>query len=427
MQQNKIQMLRMSLQVAQANFQAEVELRQQTEEKLTKIVSEVIAMAYLLLGAGLAQAVSLGGRSLRDMPPVDMIRLVKMQVYEKLSRVQADVEAPPDGIAELESRLQALEEAYEGLEEALARSQRRVGQFEEEERKRRTVAEQMQPGQTQILNKEAQPKRTESLTPLGEWVIGSVPAEVDPGLLAKAERLLRTKPYEDGILRALIEVLGEGIACRRTETIRILENRGFGAASTIERRIGNAIDELGLIDTKQPKAEISGRATHLLRLTGLGLAVAKAILGRNPSRPLLDRLMARHKSPEHTLLNLEAAGLLRAIGGTVNLFPLPVKLPNGSTLDVDLLWRYEGQTRYVECERDTYKNRRQRQDKWHNLYQVTKNFWIVVPNPSAQKKLQSELVNWAVSDGYRFNLHLTNLARATVGNPWLYERRTGLP
>ena len=262
---------------------------------------------------------------------------------------------------------------------------------------------------------------------MGEWVIGSVPAEVDPGLLAKAERLLRTKPYEDGILRALIEVLGEGIACRRTETIRILENRGFGAASTIERRIGNAIDELGLIDTKQPKAEISGRATHLLRLTGLGLAVARAILGRNPSRPLLDRLMARHKSPEHTLLNLETAGLLRAIGGTVNLFPLPVKLPNGSTLDVDLLWRYEGQTRYVECERDTYKNRRQRQDKWHNLYQVTKNFWIVVPNPSAQKKLQSELVNWAVSDGYRFNLHLTNLARATVGNPWLYERRTGLP
>ena len=427
MQQNKIQMLRMSLQVAQANFQAEVELRQQTEEKLTKIVSEVVAMAYLLLGAGLAQAVSLGGRSLRDMPPVDMIRLVKMQVYEKLSRVQADVEAPPDGIAELESRLQALEEAYEGLEEALARSQRRVGQFEEEERKRRTVAEQTQPGQTQILNKAAQPKRTESLTPLGEWVIGSVPAEVDPGLLAEAERLLRTKPYEDGILRALIEVLGEGIACRRTETIRILENRGFGAASTIERRIGNAIDELGLIDTKQPKAEISGRATHLLRLTGLGLAVAKAILGRNPSRPLLDRLMARHKSLEHTLLNLEAANLLRAIGGTVNLFPLPVKLPNGSTLDVDLLWRYEGQTRYVECERDTYKNRRQRQDKWHNLYQVTKNFWIVVPNPSAQKKLQSELVNWAVSDGYRFNLHLTNLARATVGNPWLYERRTGLP
>jgi len=173
MQQNEIQTLRMSLQVAQANFQAEVELRQQTEEKLTKIVSEVVAMAYLLLGADLAQAVSHGGRSLRDMPPVDMIRLVKMQVYEKLSRVQADAEGttigiPPDEVAELENRLQALEEAYEGLEEALARSQRRVGQLEEEERKRRTVAEQTQPGQTQILNKEAQPKRTEFLTPLGE-------------------------------------------------------------------------------------------------------------------------------------------------------------------------------------------------------------------------------------------------------------------
>jgi len=388
------------------------------------------------------------------MPPVDMIRLVKMQVYEKLSRVQADVEAatvgiPPDEVAELEDQLRTLEEANRGLEERLTREQRRVEALERElEKMQVTIAMQnplplREPQHCTGLSStvlsstvrgtpEEEPgpgnenKADEKKTrPPGIWIIGETTAEANPDLEAEAQELLKTQALDE-VLRNLIELLGEGTVCRRTEVRRTLEERGVGRGGTIKRRVKRAIEE-NLIEVVKPKAEISGRATDLLRLTPLGLAAARVILNRDPAKPLLDRLMARHKSLEHTLLNLEAADLLRAIGGTVNLFPLAVKLPNGGTLDVDLLWRYEGQTRYVECERDTYKNRRQRQDKWHNLYQVTKDFWIAVPNPSAQKRLQSELVNWAVSDGYRFNLHLTNLARATVGNPWLYERRTGLP
>lgn len=77
---------------------------------------------------------------------------------------------PPDeassracrGVAELESRLQALEEAYEDLEEALARSQRRVAQLEEGQRKKRAIAEQTHPHQAQLP---IQADQTQALSP----------------------------------------------------------------------------------------------------------------------------------------------------------------------------------------------------------------------------------------------------------------------
>jgi hypothetical protein len=451
MLQNELQMLQTSLQVAQANFQAEVELRRKIEEKIDKIVSEVVAMAYLLIGPELAATLSHDGRSLRDMEPVEMIRLVKMQAYEKIARPQTGndgdiiVGIPPDEVTELENQLLALEEANKGLGEELTREQQRVEALERELEKMRVTTAMQAPTQkplglfeeekevleeagTDDEKKETQPSVPFVPGPSGIWIIGETTAEANPDLEAEAQDLLETKALQNKVLRASIELLGEGTVCRRTEVTRILEKRNVGSGGTIKRGVERAIKK-NLIEIVRPKPEISGRATHLLKLTPLGLAVARHLLSHDPAEPLLDRLMACHKSPEHTLLNLEAADLLRDLGGTVNLFPLPVKLKNGGggTLDVDLVWQYDGEVRYVECERETYKNSQQRKKKWHNLYQVTRDFWIVVPNPSAQNALKNELTVWGVTQGHWFNLHLTNLSEATIDNPWLYERKTGRP
>ena len=478
MQQNELQMLRMSLQVAQANFQAEVELRQKIEGKIGKIVSELVAMAYLLIGPELAATSSRNGQSLRDMEAVEMVRLVKMQAYEKVTKPQtgSDEEAmvgvPTDeassralgpvaqgpgacrGVAELERQLLALEEVNKGLGEELTREQQRVEALDRElERMRVTMAMQA-PTQKpldifeeekEVLEETGIDDKKKETQP-GIWIIGETTVEVNPDLEAEAQALLslgqnppslgrrtkgtkgllETKALHNKASRALIELLGEGTVCRRTEVARILEKRGVGSGGTIKRGVKGAIEE-NLIEVVKPETEIRGRATHLLNLTPLGLAVAKHLLGRDPARPLLDRLVACHKSPEHILLNLEAADLLRALGGTVNLFPLPVKLKHGGTLAVDLVWQYDGEIRYVECERETYKNPPQRKNKWRNLYQVTRDFWIVVPTPSAQDALKNELIVWGVTQDHWFNLHLTNLSEATIDDPWLYERKTGRP
>jgi hypothetical protein len=107
-----------------------------------------------------------------------------------------------------------------------------------------------------------------------------------------------------------------------------------------------------------------------------------------------DRLLARHKSAEHVLLNLQARDALRAGGAeSVDLYPHPVSLPNGGTFDVDMVAVFGGKPLYVEAERGSAPKKRPQ--KWTNYAAVTKDFYIVVPNTKAKSRLISETDRWA--------------------------------
>ncbi len=107
-----------------------------------------------------------------------------------------------------------------------------------------------------------------------------------------------------------------------------------------------------------------------------------------------DRLLARHKSAEHVLLNLETRDVLLAAGAeSVDLYPRPVPLPNGGTFDVDLVAVCDGKPLYVEAERFGGKSDRSR--KWRNYALVTKELYVVTPNKKAKSAIISELSLWA--------------------------------
>lgn len=410
MNEHELEQLRQALQLAQENFKTEAKLRRQAQDELQAVVDEVLAMAYLLLGEELAAGISQGKMiSLRQLPPVESVRQVKMLAYKKMVRLQAGEDiAPvvsPDEVTRLEAEVATLREQVTRME-----------------MEKSDLEQRLQAAEARIAaGRAAMPEvsLTDPMLPAGEQ---RIPTTADPRADPRVERarqLLEGKVDEK--VQALVRLLGEGKECRRREIENQINSLGVASGGTFQRLIRRAVN-LGLVESVRPKAEISGRATSLLRLTPLGLALAGLLLGHDPEEPLLDRLLARHKSPEHVLLNLEAADFLRAQGGEVELFPVPVPLAGGGILDVDLLWLVDGQVRYVECERYTRKEVSRRAVKWANLAKATGDFWIVTPDPTAQKALISELTTWALRGHYKITLHVTNLARASLEKPWPYER-----
>ena len=87
-----------------------------------------------------------------------------------------------------------------------------------------------------------------------------------------------------------------------------------------------------------------GWSWHRRQVSGPGAAgrtrpngILAAHWGTTRSVNEYDLLLERHVSPEHTLLNLQAADVLREAGYQVNLTPPDVNLPDGGLFKPDLV------------------------------------------------------------------------------------------
>jgi hypothetical protein len=88
-----------------------------------------------------------------------------------------------------------------------------------------------------------------------------------------------------------------------------------------------------------------------VRLAERGLIAYWLLTGENPNTSGYDLLLQRHVSPEHTLLNLQAADVLREAGYQVNLTPPDVNLPDGGLFKPDLvLIDEQGSLLFIEVE-----------------------------------------------------------------------------
>ncbi len=197
---------------------------------------------------------------------------------------------------------------------------------------------------------------------------------------------------------ALLGVLAETGVARRAEAAKLFGNRtglqpGGGGVSRMFQRCAR----LGLIELVEAKSDVGGAGVHhLLRLTERGRDACRLLLSRDPVPSRTTELLKRHKSAAHALLNLEAGDLLRDAGYEVDLFPGQVTLPEGRVFAPDLSASLRGRTLFVEVERETRKDARQRDRKWQNYYDATGGkFCIVVADKKALDAIKSEIMFWA--------------------------------
>ncbi|MBN1581445.1 MAG: hypothetical protein JXA89_12150, partial [Anaerolineae bacterium] len=226
--------------------------------------------------------------------------------------------------------------------------------------------------------------------------------------------------------RDLVQVLGATGWCRRTALQSKLNER-WGVST--HRAIGEAVDlaaqyELVEIQT----AEQAQGQPQIISLSERGQETFLLLFERDPVPSELIELTKRHKSLEHVLLNLEAAGALRQrLNAVVDLYPPVVVLDGGRQFAPDLMVALpEGDVIYVECERNTPKNRDERNRKWRNVYDATGGrFYIVCFDKRSRKKIESEVNIWlnnAELPGTVCATDLASLSNHRDGQFWLSQK-----
>jgi hypothetical protein len=145
-----------------------------------------------------------------------------------------------------------------------------------------------------------------------------------------------------------------------------------------------------------------------------------------------DMLLERHVSPEHTLLNLQAADKLREAGYQVDLTPPEITLPDSGLFRPDLaIVDDQGATHFVEVERDVDKNIEQCLVKCRNFYQASGGrMCVVCDNRSCMRNIRSE-INYCLRNK-PLDVSLTNLAdlhtskRGDGDRIWLEVKQKGV-
>ena len=126
----------------------------------------------------------------------------------------------------------------------------------------------------------------------------------------------------------------------------------------------------GLIEAFTPNLGKGGRPSQLLKLTGRGREAFLLLFEKKATPSELDELLKRHKTIEHTALNLAGAAALRDwLEAQVDMYPPTITLDGGRQFAPDLSAVLpDGRTIYVECERGETPFR---ESKWQNIYDAT--------------------------------------------------------
>lgn len=204
----------------------------------------------------------------------------------------------------------------------------------------------------------------------------------------------------------LIQVVGEGEAFFRSEIVSALNAAGL--LKDDPDRPGGTAQRLftGLLERDVIEEIDGGYGASVARPIGLtdqGREAYRQFTGRALPDSLYQRLLKRHKTIEHTVLNLMARQVMRRFHFTaIDLFPEPRRTPTGAVVIPDLTAvSPEGELLLIECERlAKHRNAEERRDKWGDLAALTQGqFYVVVPGSQQQRDLITEISQWIMETG----------------------------
>jgi hypothetical protein len=168
------------------------------------------------------------------------------------------------------------------------------------------------------------------------------------------------------------------------------------------------IEEVGGISKEGSSS--GGNPPGVLRLTKDGNGAYQALSGQVPVENEYDKLVRRHSSPEHTILNIQVADILMEAGYRIRYQAQAIQLANGETYIPDIVASdpKTGEVIFIEVERDVNKDQTSRKHKWMKLFEASNgNLYAFCDNLNCQRAIQGE-INHALG-GLVYNSFLTNL------------------
>ncbi len=378
-----------------ANYEAQRRLREYAERRLKEVEGAVKELARALAAPELTAYAAEGGDP-EEWDVLEWIEFTREKVKARINRLTL-LGGGKERIGKLEEQAREIEGLKAELAAARARAARleeRVKEFKAELAAQKRIIEEL----VAERRMRERPEMERITPPPGyEWMSNwqREAGEAFPKQIA------------------VMKVIGFKGLCRRP---KVVEAAGLNPGSGTERRVIDAL--LGkvdyipvpLIEKMEPKSETTGRAPWLVRFTEEGEEVFKILFGIEPVVSELTKLLKRHLTPEHVLLNLEFADEARLRGWEVDLFPDPIPLPDGGMVYPDQVITKDGEEFYVECERSTAKKPEDRAIKWANLLQATGGkICVVTPDKRSQSAIFSEITQWAHGK-HRVHFYATNVA-----------------
>jgi len=415
-------------QVQQADLLTGAYLDQIEKEQFGRM--QDLQHAYAIAHSGLVSFLTLldpgyidgwikGGKTLAQLDD----RFVQMRVTELLKQLrEKTLSSSSEMNAELQKCNLELQSQNQALQDGLARAKQRIEALEQENhglQVRNNVQQQVE----QLVQKEQRASNETTGSPVLQGM-------AEPPWMSEWRQ--RTTFERDAML---LTVIGETGISRRPKIIQLAavrmgikpDNSAIGdAINRIEKR--GIIERLDLFDKRG--SETGGVLPYLYHLTDQGKQAYWLISGKNALECEFDVLMKRHKSPEHTLLNMKVREFLEEHQVYHVLLEAAVlALPDGHKFAPDITAKdvSTGEVIYIEVEREANKDTQTRVQKWQNLYAASHgNIRVVCDKPGFMRKLASE-INFALS-GQRFATYLSNVEQmeetfAAKGHIWVMERK----
>jgi len=405
----------------------QTELREQAETRGRKAQRVLVGLLETFAPDEVDQRLK-AGRPLDSLPVEELEQLVRQHIGNQLGQAQALLKDSQSAknLQHLKDQLEKLHSQYEPLGEENARLAGKVASLEQE--------------RNTLLNRVA---ALQSVSP----VLSKERSKIDGEKQVVTEKSDDRPPEPDWMMvwrqsetferdARILTIIGEtGLSRRPLIEAQAAEMLGIKKAGGSIQALLSRLGELKLIETFRPweadGAGTGGRFPDLVRLDERGQIAYWLLTSQQPTANEYDLLLERHVSPEHTLLNLQAADALREAGYQVNLTPPDVHLPDGSLFKPDLvLIDEQGSLLFVEVERDTDKNIEQRQAKWRNFYQASGGkLFVVCDNRSCMRNVRSE-INYCLGNKLVV-ISLTNLADLQTGKRgegdsiWLEVKQKG--
>ena len=376
-----------------------------------------------LLDPGYIDAWIKGGKTLAQLDD----RLVQMRVTEMLKQLREKPLLSSTEInAELQQRIRELQNQNQTLHDALVQAKQRIESLEQENRGLQ-VQNSVQQQVEQLVQKE-QCTSSSTSDEVTESPVLKGMAE-PPWMCEWRQRMTFDRDA------MLLTVIGETGISRRPKIIQLAavrmgvkpDNSAIGdAINRIEKR--GLIERLDLFEKRG--SETGGVLPNLYHLTDQGRQAYWLLSGKNALECEFDILLKRHKSPEHTLLNLKVREFLEEHRAYQVLLEAAVlALPDGHKFEPDITARdvSTGEVIYIEVEREANKDTQTRVQKWQNFYTASHgNIRVICDKSGFMRKLASE-INFALS-GQKFATYISNIEEmeetlVAKGHIWVMERR----
>lgn len=405
----------------------QTELREQAETRGRKAQRVLVGLLETFAPDEVDQRLK-SGRPLDSLPVEELEQLVRQHIGNQLHQAQVLLKDSQSAktLQHNRDQLDKLRSQYESLREENAHLVSQVASLETEKNNlinQVTALQSAAPALSEQSSNLEEVKSTDTETmndrpPEPDWMVAWRQAETF-----------------DRDSRILIMVGKTGLSRRPVIESQAAEMFGIKKAGGSLQALITRLTDLQLIETFRPWAAdgagTGGRFPDLVRLAERGQMAYWLLTSENPGMNEYDLLLERHVSPEHTLLNLQAADVLREAGYQVNLTPPDVKLPDGGLFKPDLvLIDEQGSLLFVEVERDTDKNIEQRQAKWRNFHQASGGkMFVVCDNRSCMRNIRSE-INYCLGNK-SLVVSLTNLADLQTGKRgdgdriWLEVKQKG--